>query len=84
MNYLTSPVSKYLFYSIFSCKQSNNTPSGEPVIDVGPSTSSGVTYSRPASSGSGSRTNSSIKEDEVDLQLTKLDGKIERKRDEKL
>lgn len=67
---------------IFS--QSNNTPSGEPVIDVGPSTSSGVTYSRPASSGAGTRPNINVKEDEVDLQLAKLDGKIERKRDEKL
>lgn len=64
--------------------QSNNTPSGEPVIDVGPSTSSGVSYSRPVSAGSGSRSTFNIKEDEVDLQLSKLDGKIERKRDEKL
>lgn len=73
----------FFYFSKFLFK-SNNTPSGEPVIDVGPSTSSGVTHSRPVSSGSGSKTNSSIKEDEVDLQLAKLDGKIERKRDEKL
>lgn len=53
-------------------------------MDVGPSTSSGISYSRPVSSGTGSRTNSSIKEDEVDQQLAKLDGKIERKRDDKL
>lgn len=54
------------------------------MIDLGPSTSSGITYARPASSGTVGRPNSTIKEDEVDLQLAKLDGKIERKRDEKL
>lgn len=65
------------------CFQSNNSPSGEP-IDAGPSTSSVASHARPASSGSATRPNSSVKEDEVDLQLAKLEGKIERKRDEKL
>lgn len=54
---------------------SNNTPSGEPVDDG----------ALPSTSLSGNNNfNSSIKEDAVDLQLYKVDGKIERKRDEKL
>ena len=50
---------------------SNNTPSGEPVDSVEQSTSS-------------ARRSISLQEDEVDLQLWKLDGKVQRKRDEKL
>ncbi|CAH1116427.1 unnamed protein product [Phaedon cochleariae] len=63
--------------------------SGEPIDDSTPSTSSASSSTRPIissnnSSSSSSRPSNSIKEDEVDLQLMKLDGKIERNRDEKL
>nr|XP_023016684.1 nuclear protein localization protein 4 homolog [Leptinotarsa decemlineata] len=61
---------------------SNNTPSGEPIDDPLPSTSSVSSNARPSTSTS--RSSTSIKEDIVDLQLMKLDGKIQRKRDEKL
>ncbi|XP_008196487.1 nuclear protein localization protein 4 homolog [Tribolium castaneum] len=62
----------------------NNTPSGEPVPrEPTPSTSSGVSNSRPSSSVS-LNFKQTVKEDPVDLQLYKLDGKIERKQDPKL
>ncbi|KAJ8965286.1 hypothetical protein NQ317_005969 [Molorchus minor] len=63
----------------------NNSPSGEPIDEPGPSTSSSVNVSRPTTSSiSYFKPNTSIKEDEVDLLLYKMDGKIERKRDDKL
>lgn len=63
-----------------------------------PSTSSGVSHSNNTTSGepvdstelalvqtqSGLRQSFTLQEDEVDLQLWKLDGKVQRKRDEKL
>ncbi|XP_021925198.1 nuclear protein localization protein 4 homolog [Zootermopsis nevadensis] len=63
-----------------------------------PSTSSGVSHSNNTASGepvdstelalvqtqSGLRQSFTLQEDEVDLQLWKLDGKVQRKRDEKL
>nr|CAH7741553.1 unnamed protein product [Callosobruchus chinensis] len=58
---------------------SNNTPSGEPVEEAVASTS--------ASSGRtliASRASSDVREDEVDLELYKTDGRVQRKRDEKL
>lgn len=63
----------------------NNTPSGEPVTDPGPSTSStrssvpSATTNKPLATAK-----SSVKEDEVDQELSKMEGRIERKRDEKL
>ncbi|XP_050308450.1 nuclear protein localization protein 4 homolog [Anthonomus grandis grandis] len=65
----------------------NNTSSGEPMSDTaGPSTSSGSkTAAVPNVSAKVLATaKSNIKEDEVDQMLSKLDGRIERKRDEKL
>lgn len=65
----------------------NNTPAGEPVSDPGPSTSSSVPKTSTVSSASSkvlATVKSNIKEDEVDLILYKLDGRIERKRDDKL
>ncbi|KAF2902092.1 hypothetical protein ILUMI_04080 [Ignelater luminosus] len=64
----------------------NNTPSGEPAILDSASTSSTAcaSHSRPTSSSGGNRSLNNIQEDEVDIQLAKLDGKIQRKRDDKL
>lgn len=64
--------------------QTNNTPSGEPIDESAPSTSSMVAVSRPTSGSAYIRPNTNIKEDDVDLQLYKMDGKIQRKKDEKL
>ncbi|KAJ8948637.1 hypothetical protein NQ318_022704 [Aromia moschata] len=64
---------------------SNNSPSGEPIDETAPSTSSTVSVSRPTSSSIAYfKPNTNVHEDEVDLQLYKMDGKIERRRDEKL
>lgn len=62
----------------------NNAPSGEPIDESAPSTSSVVAVPRPASTSAYIRPNTNIKEDEVDLQLYKMDEKIQRQRDEKL
>lgn len=63
--------------------QSNNTPSGEPPInDATPSTSGIISTSN--SSNPTPRLSTTVQEDEVDTQLWKFDGKIQRKRDEKL
>lgn len=43
-----------------------------------------VAVSRPTSGSAYIRPNTNIKEDDVDLQLYKMDGKIQRKKDEKL
>lgn len=62
---------------------SNNTPSGEPPInDATPSTSGIISTSN--SSNPTPRLSTTVQEDEVDTQLWKFDGKIQRKRDEKL
>ncbi|KAF7280486.1 hypothetical protein GWI33_005827 [Rhynchophorus ferrugineus] len=58
-----------------------NTPAGEPVSEAGPSTSSGVGTS---SNKVLAVQKSFIKEDEVDQLLYKMDGRIERKKDDKL
>lgn len=55
--------------------ESNNTPSGEPVD----STELALVQTQ-----SSLRQSFTLQEDEVDLQLWKLDGKVQRKRDEKL
>ncbi|XP_030746958.1 nuclear protein localization protein 4 homolog [Sitophilus oryzae] len=59
------------------------TPSGEPIPEAGPSTSSG---SKPGSASNKAlaTAKSTVKEDEVDQILSKLEGRIERKRDDKL
>lgn len=49
-----------------------------------PSTSSAVPSKSSSSTPLSARVLSSVKEDEVDVQLAKLDGKVERDRDEKL
>jgi hypothetical protein len=53
----------------------SNTPSGEPVD----STELALVQTQ-----SSLRQSFTLQEDEVDLQLWKLDGKVQRKRDEKL
>lgn len=64
----------------------NNTPSGEPAALDSASLSNiaCASHSRPTSSSGGNRSLNNIQEDEVDIQLAKLDGKIQRKRDDKL
>lgn len=57
--------------------------------DNGPSTSTSsfgnvLVQSRPTSTNLIARPNSSIEENDVDVQLSKLDGKIERNKDPKL
>ncbi|KAK5641222.1 hypothetical protein RI129_009769 [Pyrocoelia pectoralis] len=78
MLYLTPVNGAIVFPEPSTSASHNNNPFGEPAAsDVVPNT-----HSRPTSSvASGSR---SVQEDDVDLQLTKRDGKIQRKRDEKL
>uniref|UniRef100_A0A6P7FF04 Nuclear protein localization protein 4 homolog n=1 Tax=Diabrotica virgifera virgifera TaxID=50390 RepID=A0A6P7FF04_DIAVI len=64
---------------------SNNSPSGEPVDDATPSTSAMPSTSATSYSKNRIRSGSAnIKEDEVDLQLMKIDGKVQRNRDDKL
>ncbi|XP_022916335.1 nuclear protein localization protein 4 homolog isoform X2 [Onthophagus taurus] len=60
-------------------------PAGEPdAYDRAPSSSGFSVVSRPSSGNlTQNRSNSNIQEDDVDVQLSKLDGKIERKRDPK-
>lgn len=64
----------------------NNTPSGEPISEPGPSTSKIRSSTVPSSSTSKAlaTAKSTVKEDEVDQVLSKMDGRIERKRDDKL
>lgn len=71
MLYLSPVNGAILFSQPSTSATQNNKPSGEPATSD--------TNLRSSSSGS-----KSIREDEVDLQLAKLDGKIERKRDDKL
>ncbi|XP_044759082.1 nuclear protein localization protein 4 homolog isoform X2 [Coccinella septempunctata] len=67
---------------LFSTSSNNSNESGEPVV---PQTSATSTSSvRPGSAASSSKSLSNIQEDDVDVQLSKIDGKIKRKRDEKL
>lgn len=66
-----------LFMLDFVFKQVNNTPYGEPVPEPAPSTST-------SSNVQPRLTTAVVTEDDVDQQLSKLDGKIQRKRDEKL
>ncbi|KAK4874625.1 hypothetical protein RN001_013985 [Aquatica leii] len=83
MLYLMPINGAILFPQATTSTTHNNNPSGEPPI-ADASTSSG-SQARPTSSPlSGGRTISNVQEDEVDLQLTKLEGKIERQRDDKL
>lgn len=66
-------------------QQTNNTPYGEIAAEAVPSTSSQTVQSRTSSSTPlTARVLSTIKEDDVDVQLAKVDGKVERQRDEKL
>ncbi|KAL1497698.1 hypothetical protein ABEB36_008615 [Hypothenemus hampei] len=67
----------------------NCTSSGEPVSEPGPSTSNSFSWQSSTSTSNKARNvasfpKSNIKEDEVDQILYKLDGRIERKRDDKL
>ncbi|KAK9887863.1 hypothetical protein WA026_000171 [Henosepilachna vigintioctopunctata] len=67
---------------LFSTNSSNSNQSGEPV-DSQPSTSStNASQSRPGSAATANK--SIVKEDDVDVLLSKLDGKIKRNRDDKL
>lgn len=62
--------------------QTNNTPSGEPPINEPSTSTSGVSFSNANVTPRLSTT--SVQEDDVDIQLWKFDGKIQRKRDQKL
>ncbi|KAK9703054.1 NPL4 family [Popillia japonica] len=85
MLYLQSVNGANLFPEKFSV-----TPSGEPIVsDRAPSTSgvsAGGSGSRPSSANvpTANKSLMNIQEDEVDQQLAKLDGKIDRQRDPKL
>ncbi|KAL3274283.1 hypothetical protein HHI36_015688 [Cryptolaemus montrouzieri] len=70
---------------LFSTNSSNSNQSGEPVESQPSTSSSGnVSNVRPSSAASANKALSNVKEDEVDVLLSKVDGKIKRKRDEKL
>lgn len=74
---------------IFFQQQQINTPYGETTPEPVPSTSTSLGLQTVQSKTSSSapmaaRVLSNIKEDDVDVQLAKMDGKVERKRDEKL
>uniref|UniRef100_A0AAR5QAR6 Nuclear protein localization protein 4 homolog n=1 Tax=Dendroctonus ponderosae TaxID=77166 RepID=A0AAR5QAR6_DENPD len=64
----------------------NNTSAGEPVSEAGPSTSNASRSNIAISVASkvSATAKSNIKEDDVDTALYKLDGRIERSRDDKL
>ncbi|CAH0563409.1 unnamed protein product [Brassicogethes aeneus] len=83
MIYLASNDGSTLFPSTVS-SLSNNNQHGEPLEEPVPSTSSGFSGSRPNSSRAAVRSSIAVKEDDVDVQLYKLDGKVERERDDKL
>lgn len=64
----------------------NNTSAGEPVAEAGPSTRnvSRSNIAIPVASKGPATAKSNIKEDDVDIALYKLDGRVERTRDDKL
>ncbi|CAG9133328.1 unnamed protein product [Plutella xylostella] len=74
-----SPINGAVLFDQPSTSSADSKPFGEPVVEAGPSTAV-----RPSTSTPRLSSKAQIKEDDIDVELSKLDGKIQRERDDKL